>query len=71
VANVLFDLIQAPNLHKKNIPSTPRHDSPARRLTPPPMPRFMNIGLENSTQAAAKRLLDRSFAAKSDAAYLG
>jgi len=53
------------------MPKTPRIDNPANKLTPPPMPRLINIGLENKTQAAAKRDRDRSFAANSEAAYLG
>jgi hypothetical protein len=52
------------------MPNTPRTDNPAKRLTPPPMPRLINIGLEKSTQAAAKRDRERSFAANSEAAYL-
>jgi len=70
-ANVLRARRRAPNFHKMNIPAIPMIARPARRLTPPPIPKVMNIGLENITHPAANAARKRSFPAKSDAAYCG
>lgn len=70
-ANVLLDRSHAPYFHKQNIPKIPRHEVPARRLTPPAIPRFKNIGLANKMHATANRERHKSFAANSEAAYLG
>lgn len=70
-ANVLFDRSHAPYFHKQNIPKIPRQESPAKIETPPAIPRFKNIGLANKIHATAKRERHKSFAANSEAAYLG
>jgi hypothetical protein len=44
---------------------------PANRLTPPPMPIPLNIGVENKIEATANRLLERLLAEKMLAAYRG
>lgn len=70
-ANVLLDRSHAPYFHKQNIPIIPRHDNPASSETPPAIPRFINIGLANKMHETANRERHKSFAANSEAAYLG
>lgn len=53
------------------MPTTPKHDSPANRLIPPPIPKLINIGLENKIHAAANKDRDKSLAANKEAAYFG
>ena len=44
-------------------------DKPARSVQPFAIPKFSNMGPAKTTQPAAKELLAKSFAAKSEAAY--
>jgi hypothetical protein len=68
-AKVLLALKIAPYFHRANIPAIPTTANPASRLTPPPIPRLINMGREKRTQPAAKDALERSFAANNDAVY--
>lgn len=51
--------------------TTPITLSPPSKLTPFPTPRSIYIDLENKTVPKAKKDLQASFAAKSEAAYCG